>query len=105
MPKVTWKLSDGREIAADVAIGENMMQAAVANSVPGIAGECGGCLSCATCHVIVDQSWSAATGVFDEMEDAMLDCVETERKKTSRLSCQIECSDAHDGLILHVPVA
>ncbi|MFK5977460.1 MAG: 2Fe-2S iron-sulfur cluster-binding protein [Rhizobiaceae bacterium] len=103
MPKVTWKLADGSEISVDVPIGHNMMQAAVANSVPGVVGECGGCLSCATCHVIVDEAWSEATGSFDDMEDAMLDCVETDRQDASRLSCQLECTQALDGLVLHLP--
>ena len=34
MPKVTWKLPDGRTISADVPVGHNLMEAAVANNVP-----------------------------------------------------------------------
>ena len=37
--KVTWKLPDG-EITAEVANGVNMMEAAVANNVPNVIGEC-----------------------------------------------------------------
>ena len=39
----------------------------------GIEGTCGGCLSCATCHVIVDAEWFAATGAPNEDEMDMLD--------------------------------
>lgn len=100
---VTWILPDGTEHKAEVETGTNMMQAAVANNVPGIIGECGGTLSCATCHVFVAEDWSAKTGAADDFEDAMLDVAETERRDTSRLSCQIEASDDLDGLTLIVP--
>lgn len=101
--KVTWKLPDGREIEADVAPGISLMEAAVANDVPGVVGECGGCLSCATCHVYVDDAWVETTGAADEFEDAMLDVAESEARPTSRLSCQIEMSADLDGIVLHVP--
>ncbi|MBU2983196.1 2Fe-2S iron-sulfur cluster binding domain-containing protein [Lentibacter algarum] len=103
--KVTWKLPDGSEIAADVANGTNMMEAAVANNVPEVIGECGGSLACATCHVYVDADWEAATGEIDDFEDAMLDATEAERSDASRLSCQIIAADALDGLVLIVPKA
>ena len=100
--KAPWKLTDGSEITAEIANGTNMMQAAVDNNIPGVIGECGGCLSCATCHVYVDADWVAKTGTFDDFEDAMLDVAEAERTDASRLSCQIEASDALDGLVLIV---
>ena len=103
--KVTWKLPDGGEITADVAEGVNMMEAAVANNVPDVIGECGGSLACATCHVYVDADWAAKTGEVGDFEDAMLDATEAERKDTSRLSCQIEASGALEGLVLIVPQA
>ena len=103
MPKVTWVLADGREITAEVPAGHSMMEAAVANNVPGVIGECGGCLSCATCHVYVDPAWYPKTGVPDEMEAEMLELTLAERRETSRLSCQIAASPALDGLVLRVP--
>jgi 2Fe-2S ferredoxin len=103
MPKVTWILGDGRQISAQVAIGHNLMEAAVANNVPDVIGECGGCLSCATCHVYVDPSWEAKTGKPGEMENDMLEITTAERKSNSRLSCQIVASEELDGLVLHVP--
>ncbi len=103
MPKVTWILQDGREIVADVPVGHNLMEAAVANNVPDVIGECGGCLSCATCHVYVDPAWFAKTGGPGDMENDMLEITAAERQEMSRLSCQITASDSLDGLILHVP--
>ncbi len=103
MAQVSWQLPDGSEIKANVADGLNMMEAAVANNVPNVIGECGGCLSCATCHVYVHPDWLAKTGAIEDMEDAMLDATEAERQENSRLSCQITASGALDGLVLIVP--
>lgn len=100
---VTWKLADGREIKAEVKDGLNLMEAAVANNVPHVIGECGGSLSCATCHVYVDEAWIAQVGTPDRFEDGMLDVAEAERRATSRLSCQIKAGPALDGLVLWVP--
>lgn len=103
MPKVTWILQDGREIVADVPVGHNLMEAAVANNVPDVIGECGGCLSCATCHVYVDPAWFEKTGGPGDMENDMLEITTAERREMSRLSCQITASDSLDGLVLRVP--
>jgi 2Fe-2S ferredoxin len=105
MPKVTWILPSGAKITADVPIGHNLMEAAVANNVPEVIGECGGCLSCATCHVYVDPDWSDRAGPPGDMENDMLEVTAAERRGTSRLSCQINSSDAIDGIVLHVPQA
>lgn len=101
--KATWILPDGREITADIKDGLNMMQAAVANNIPNVVGECGGNLSCATCHVYVADEWSSKTGMVGDFEDPMLDVAEAERRPTSRLSCQIKMSPDLDGLVLIVP--
>lgn len=103
--KVTWKLPDGSEITAEATEGESLMQAAVANDVPGVIGECGGCLSCATCHVIVPDDWQARTGTPEDHEDGMLDVTAAPRTPASRLSCQIIAGPELDGLVLIVPEA
>ena len=103
MATITWKMQDGSEITADVKDGLNLMEAAIANDVPHIEGECGGCLSCATCHVFVDPEWYGKTGELDDMEDTMLEMTDVEREDNSRLSCQLIASPALDGIVLHVP--
>ena len=103
MAKVTWRYADGGEQQAEVADGHNLMEAAVANNVKGIIGECGGNLSCATCHVYVHPDWYERSGEVSDFEDAMLDATEAERQQHSRLSCQIKASVALDGIVLHVP--
>ena len=62
-----------------------------------IKAECGGALSCATCHVYVDAEWMDVVGAPSDEEEDMLDSV-GDVKANSRLSCQILMSDALDGL-------
>jgi 2Fe-2S ferredoxin len=101
--KATWKLADGREITLDVAAGVSLMEAATARGVPGIIGECGGSMSCATCHVVVDPAWTDRAGDPSAFEEDMLDITEAGRHPTSRLSCQIRMTAALDGIVLTVP--
>lgn len=101
--KAIWVLADGQKITAEVKVGQNLMEAAVAANVPRVVGECGGSLSCATCHVVVDAEWAARAGTVGTFEDAMLDVAEAERQDRSRLSCQIKMTPDLDGIILHVP--
>ncbi len=101
--KATWKLADGREITLDVAAGTSLMEAATARGVPGIIGECGGSMSCATCHVVVAPDWAERAGPPSAFEDDMLDITEAGRQSTSRLSCQIKMTAALDGIVLSVP--
>ena len=64
-----------------------------------IKAECGGALSCATCHVYVDKDWFEVVGAPSDEEEDMLDSVGDVRSN-SRLSCQILMSDALDRLKL-----
>lgn len=104
MPTIHWITHDGQRFSEDVAEGTHLMDAAVFAGVPGIEGDCGGNLSCATCHVVVDDACTACTGQPQPNEDTMLDvALQVPRQANSRLSCQIQVNAAMDGLVLHVP--
>jgi 2Fe-2S ferredoxin len=105
LPKVVYVSAEGVERVVDAHAGESAMAAAVRNGVPGIIGECGGNTSCATCHVWVRDAFSDRVGGPGELEDDLLDLGVSERRAGSRLSCQIELTDALDGLTLDVPAA
>ena len=62
---------------------------------------CGGCCSCATCHVHVDEKWLAALPLMSGDEDDLLDSASF-RQANSRLSCQIEYEEALDGLRVRI---
>ncbi|MFF3335301.1 2Fe-2S iron-sulfur cluster-binding protein [Streptomyces sp. NPDC002888] len=103
MPTVIFQLPDGTERKVTAASGTVLMQAAVSHGVAGIVAECGGNAACATCHVYVAAGQSDLAGPPNGVEDEMLDFTAAERRPTSRLSCQIQLSDALDGLVVHVP--
>ena len=58
---------------------------------------CGGCNSCATCHVHIDPDFAEQLPAMSEDESDLLDS-SSYRIETSRLSCQIEITDEMDGL-------
>ncbi|MEK9851162.1 MAG: 2Fe-2S iron-sulfur cluster-binding protein [Candidatus Puniceispirillum sp.] len=101
MPNIVFIKPDGSEHNVAVDSGVTVMEAG-RDAGLGIEGTCGGCLSCATCHVIVDPDWFAKTGSPDEDEMDMLDLA-IGLSATSRLGCQIEMSDALDGLKVTIP--
>ncbi len=103
MPKVHYEQPDGRRITVDVPVGTSVMRGAIDANVRGIEADCGGCLSCATCHVYVDEADIARLAPPDEEEAALLLAVTAPRTTTSRLSCQITVSDALDGLTVRIP--
>lgn len=103
MPVVVYILKDGSERRVEVPADTSVMLGAIQNNVPGIEAECGGCCSCATCHVYVDETWLAKLPAKDGMEDDLLSGVAAERKPNSRLSCQINMTPDLDGLVVRIP--
>lgn len=85
--------------------GQSLMQAAAAANLSGIAADCGGCLSCATCHVFVADEWVNVLPPASADEASMLEMTATPRRDGSRLSCQIQLTGAHDGLVVALPAA
>jgi 2Fe-2S ferredoxin len=101
MPTVTYITADGAERRIDARRGITLMQLALSNGVPGIVGECGGVMSCATCHVHVDAAWVDRLPPMQNGERDMLEFADDVRV-TSRLGCQIKLRDELDGLVVHV---
>ena len=58
---------------------------------------CGGCCSCATCHVHVEAGDAAALPAMSEDENDLLDSSD-HKTEQSRLSCQVPITSALDGL-------
>lgn len=84
--------------------GMTLMQLAVGNLVDGIDASCGGMMQCATCHCYIDPKWIEATGAASPDECSMLEMIDAaEVRPTSRLSCQVQLSEALDGLGVHIP--
>ncbi|MES2940385.1 MAG: 2Fe-2S iron-sulfur cluster-binding protein [Pseudomonadota bacterium] len=83
--------------------GRSLMEVAVVGNVKGIDADCGGMMTCATCHVYVREPFAAQLPPPGEEELAMLEFTAAPRKPNSRLSCQIRLTDALDGLTVELP--
>lgn len=67
-----------------------------------LEGTCEGQMACSTCHVIVAPEWFDRLPEAVEDEEDMLDLA-AGACRTSRLSCQIELTEALDGLEVRIP--
>ena len=103
MAKIKYIEFTGKEHEVDVPNGMSVMEGAVRSDIPGIDADCGGGMSCATCHVYINNDeWLKKLPEKEMGEDDMLDQA-YEPKSNSRLSCQLIVSDDLDGLIVHMP--
>lgn len=93
MATVNFTDFEGNVRSAEATTGDSVMETAVRNGVDGIVGECGGSLSCATCHVFVAPEDFATLTPMEDMEDEMLYGTAVDREEYSRLSCQIKLCD------------
>ena len=102
MVKITYIECDGTAHAIDAKPGRSMMKNAVINRVPGIVGECGGNTRCGTCRIYVDAEWLAK---MDAPRADELDMIDFAGDTTLgvRLSCQIEVTEAMEGLSVRMP--
>jgi 2Fe-2S ferredoxin len=85
--------------------GQSLMQAAVAANVDGIEADCGGLMTCATCHVYVREPHASQLPAPSEDELGMLEFTAAPRKSNSRLSCQIALTEELDGLTVDLPAS
>ncbi|MFT5520379.1 MAG: 2Fe-2S ferredoxin [Enterobacterales bacterium] len=102
MPKINYIDTKNKVTTLNVPNGLTVMHGAVVNMVEGILAECGGALTCATCHCYVDEKWIGVTGIAEGKEKLMLNNVKDTRRN-SRLSCQLKVTDELEGIIVHLP--
>jgi 2Fe-2S ferredoxin len=77
--------------------GLSVMEVIRDNGFDELLAICGGCCSCATCHVHVDPEFAAKLPPMSEDENDLLDS-SSDRDERSRLSCQLQFTSALDGL-------
>ena len=92
---------DGSEKTIDGKAGWSVMENIRDAGFDELLALCGGCCSCATCHVHVDEQWVAALPPMGADEDDLLD-TSSHRVASSRLSCQIEYGPELDGLRVRI---
>ncbi len=93
---------DGKEHDLEAIEGWRVMEIirdyAMTDASLAIKAECGGSLSCGTCHVYVDPAWLPKLAPPTDEETDRLAESAFELEDNSRLSCQILMSDKLDGL-------
>lgn len=87
---------EGAERELNVAAGGVLMEP-LRDMDDGVTAICGGMCSCATCHVYVDPEWAGKLPQAMSDETDMLKDLMT-RRENSRLSCQIQLTEAISGL-------
>ena len=105
MIPINFIASDGVSTRAEGKIGQSLMEVAVAGGVDGIAADCGGLLTCATCHVMVHPPFAGLLPAPDGEELAMLAFTAITATPASRLSCQIHLTTALEGLTVELPAS
>lgn len=89
----------------DGKVGKSLMEVATSKNLDGIAADCGGLMTCATCHVFVEEPFSAQLVQPDAEEQSMLAFTAVPHQPNSRLSCQITLSADLNGLTVSLPAS
>jgi len=97
MPQLVVVTRDGAERTVEGESGLSVMEVIRDAGFDELLALCGGCCSCATCHVHVDPAFADKLSPMSEDENDLLDSSD-HRDETSRLSCQLTLNDDLDGL-------
>ena len=97
MTTIHLKKRNGDEIAIEATDNLSLMENIHAAAPSELLAVCGGCMSCGTCHVFVNEDDLARLDEMSEEEDFLLDDSPL-RQDNSRLSCQITVTPALENL-------
>ncbi len=97
MPKLVVVNRSGEESTVMAGEGLSVMEAIRDNGFDELLALCGGCCSCATCHIFVDPAFADKLPPMSEDENDLLESSD-HRGETSRLSCQVQLTPDLDGL-------
>ena len=97
MPSLTIVTRDGAERTVEGKVGWSVMENIRDNGFDELLALCGGCCSCATCHVHVDPAFKDRLPKMSEDEDDLLESSD-HRDENSRLGCQVPFTADLDGL-------
>ena len=97
MPTLIVTKRDGSEQKVDASTNVSVMEIIRDAGFDELLALCGGCCSCATCHVYVDDSFAGRLPEITADESDLLDSSD-HRQANSRLSCQLNFTSALDGM-------
>jgi 2Fe-2S ferredoxin len=87
----------GTATSIEAQTGITLMEAIRDAGFDDLLALCGGCCSCATCHVYIDPEFAALVPAMSEDENDLLDS-SSHRTPESRLSCQIALRPNLEGI-------
>lgn len=102
MPQIIVTARDGEKHVIEAELNQTLMEVIRDSNIGGMDAICGGCCSCATCHVYVDPQFISKLPPVSEDEDILLDGSNHRKPEVSRLSCQIRVSESLSGIELEI---
>jgi 2Fe-2S ferredoxin len=91
----------GKALTIEGKVGATLMENLRDHDID-VEAICGGCCSCATCHVLIDDAWAAKLAPRSADEQELVEQTSAYKPANSRLSCQIKFTAALDGITLTV---
>jgi 2Fe-2S ferredoxin len=101
MPQLNVLLRSGETKRIDALEGQSVMLSIRDSGIDELLALCGGCCSCATCHVYVEPAFMAKLPPVGPDENDLLDS-SSHRTDESRLSCQITMKADLDGMTVRI---
>ncbi len=92
MTQIELSLRGGDVVTFEAASGVTLMEAIRDRGVDELLALCGGCRSCATCHVYVMEADEGGLPPMTDDENDLLDN-SSHRQQNSRLACQLALAD------------
>ena len=101
MAKLTVVTRDDKRLEIEAPVEQSVMESIRDAGIDELMAICGGCMSCATCHVYVDERYLSVVQPRSEDEEELLSSSDGVTA-CSRLSCQIMMSEALDGMTVTI---
>ena len=102
LPQVTVISREGVTSVIAQSAGQDTLMQLLFENDQDIEAACGGCASCATCHVYISEAWVSRLPPREQVEDLLLAYSDHFDKGRSRLSCQITMTPEMNGLTLEI---
>ncbi|MFT4634469.1 MAG: 2Fe-2S ferredoxin [Arenicella sp.] len=100
--KITVIAVDGQQQDLAFSSGDSLMEILREAGYDEIMAMCGGCCSCATCHVKIADQAAHQLPPIEEDEEILLSMADEYELSNSRLSCQISMGEAQNGLTVTI---
>jgi len=93
---------DGQRNEVEFNQGDSLMEVLREAGYDEIMAICGGCCSCATCHVKISEQAAHQLPPVEEDEQMLLSMADEYDEQFSRLSCQISMGEAQNGMTVTI---